>query len=267
MDRKWKMGIVAAIIGGLSLTGCVDEDASVVMLGSVIGQATVDVIETEDEDGNVIDTNVSVTCDYPLDFDEPRVWSRGVINLEELGDTGQQRADGIRNRHDAVEQRPPDRYTFRAVFENRLFDSRSVGATSGGTGGGFEGLRLDKNDIIIDSATVDFASDANTFTVGDQVASFPGMTRERLTTMLVQSGDGVASMDVPIINGELEREAFQEFLREGLGVADDQFVTFVVDIQLHGETVGGTEVESNTYSFPIEMCANCTTATNGLCEE
>lgn len=250
MDRKWKIGLIGAVILGLSLAGCVEEDASLVMFGSIIGSGDVD---TGDED-----TESRAVCEFPLDFDEPNVWTTGRINLTELGNTGQPLVEGF-EAGSVV-----DRYSFQAVFENRLFDSRNVGAVSGGSGGGFQDLELDKNDIIITSATVEFPADANTFNIGDASASFEGLQRERLSSMLVQSGGGVGSLDVPLIHGASERAMFESFI-DGMGIGADQVITFVVNIQLHGHTLGGTEVESNIFSFPIDMCQNCPTPTNGRC--
>ena len=252
MDRKWKIGLIGALILGLSAAGCVDEDPSLVMFGSIIGGG--DVTEPDEDSGE----EPVAFCEFPLEFDEPDVWTTGRINLSELANTGQPIVEG------STAGAIPDRYSFQAVFENRLFDSRTVGAVSGGSGGGFQDLELDKNDITITSATVEFPSDANTFNIGDASASFPGLQRERLSSMYIQSGGGVGSMGVPLIHGASERAMFDQFI-EGMGVGPEQVITFVVDIQLHGHTMNGREVESNTFSFPIDMCLDCSTRTNGLC--
>lgn len=258
MDRIWKTALIAAAILVISQAGCVvDEDSSVIMLGSVIGSASVETTDAPEGEAEGID----VRCEFPLEFDEPHVWSRGVINLEQLGTTGQPVVSSV------PQSGFPDRYLFRAVFENRLLDSRSVGAVSGGSGGGFEGMDLDKNDIIITSATVGFPAESNTFNVGDATVTFEGFERDRLTSMLVQSGSGVASMDVPLINGSGERQAFEEFITDGMGLDADTMVTFVVEIQLQGHTLGGTDVESNRYAFPIEMCLDCDVGINPQCQE
>lgn len=244
MNRLWKTGLVGAVALTLAVAGCVEEDASVVMLGSLIGSGDIEVDEEEED--------VTVGCDFPLEFDEPNVYTRGFVNLTELGLVGQPLVDG------SYERASQDRYTFQAVFENRLFDSRTVGAVSGGDGGGFENLDLDKNDIMIESATVEFPTDENTYADDDnEVEFFPDadVSFDRPSSMLVQSGGGVARMGIPLINNSFERELLEDFLEDLREVGLDVH-TFIARIQLHGETLGGTEVESNTIDYPIDMCTS-----------
>ena len=250
MDRKWKITLVGLLAIGLALTGCVDDDPSVVMYGSIVGSGSVDV----DDDGQTI-----ISCEFPLEFDEPEIWTAGTVNLADLQQFGQpvvagSNLGGLANT-----------YTFQAIMENRLFDSRTVGAVSGGAGGGYEGMALDKNDITIESVTVSFTTENNTFNVAGGTAAFEGYESERLRSILVQSGGGLATLDVPIIATANERAMFNEFIGTTLGQGDDIMVTFVAEIQLLGRTLGGTMVESNIYRFPIQMCRDCDMGTNPRC--
>ncbi len=244
MNGKWNVIAVALLVVGLSLTGCVEEEASVVMHSNLLGDGTFDTGDEDEPD--------RVGCTFTADFDEPRVLGSGTIDLAELENEGQRM---VRESNQGANL---ERYTFTTVLENRLADSRTVGAVSGGDGDGFENLELDKNDVMITSGVVDlFAVDDGALVgVFDQPI-------ERRSTMLVQSGGGVANYGVPIIQGfeEIQR------LREGVG-ADP--VSFIAEIQLMGETLAGDQVESNTVEYPITICDGCggddIPYTNPMCE-
>ncbi len=249
MNGKWKAGLVAVMIAGLAAAGCADEEASVVMLGSAVGEGEIQ----ESDDGEVFGS-----CEFEADMDEPVVRSTGFINLNDIDDPGQVLVPGT------TVDASPNRYIFESIFENQLFDSRSVGAVSGGDGGGFENLELDKNDIIIKSATVEFSGDNNTLALEGGEATFDAIDSERLVSMLVHSGGGVSTLGVPVVNNPNEVEAMENFMNE-IGAGDDDIITLVAEIQLHGETLGGNEVESNRIEFPIDVCLDCDNPTDARC--
>lgn len=262
MDRKWKTGLVGGMALAVALAGCVDEKPSVVMYGSVVGSGSVEIIEEEvpeedvgdDENGEEEEVSVEsierASCDLAPEFDEPEIHSRGFVNLTELALVGQPAVEG------SYAGARPGQYYFGAVFENRLHDSRTVGAVSGGDGGGFENLTLDKNDVLIRWASVEFPADANTYVdeEGNEEPFFDGdhaLEHDRLTTMLVQSGGGVATLWLPLISGFDELEDLETYI----DVLPRNWHTYVVRIQLHGETLGGEIVESNSIDYPIDMCS------------
>lgn len=249
MNRRWKTALVGATVMAMMLSGCVEDEASVVMFGSLIGDGTV----AETDDGESL-----AQCEFNAEMEDVDVQTSGFVNLSDLATAGQPLVGEVES--------TPDRYDFQAVFENRLFDSRSVGAVSGGEGGGFENIELDKNDIIINRATVEFTPENNSLGTADGATSF-AMEAERLVSMLVLSGGGVSTMGVPVINNAGEREAIENFLSGDLGLAADQTVTLIVDIQLHGETLGGNEVESNRVEYPIDFCLDCGFRTQSLCAQ
>lgn len=245
MDRKSKLSLLALIAIGLALGACVESDQSVVMLGSVVGFGDVD-----DETGRT-------SCFFDADIEEANVRTTGFVDLNHLENVGQPVVAGT------TSGGLVDEYRFVAVMENRLFDSRSVGAVSGGDGGGYENLQLDKNDILVTGATVRFDSDSNTFGGDGGTVSFPDIERERLTNMLVMSGGGSATVDVPIIANSEERAQFQAFLSNTVG--SDASLTLIAEIQLHGETLAGNGVNSNIIQYPITMCLDCGRETDALC--
>ncbi len=272
MNWKWKTALVGALMIGVGATGCVEEEASVILRGNVIGEAEIDEAEEEDgndENGNETsesdDDEAQIFCQIPTEFEEPTLRSTGFVNLGQMDTHGQRllRGDDDTSR--------PNTYDFGAVFENRLEDSRSVGAVSGGEGSGFEGLALDRNDVMIKSVTVSFDHDINVFSLEGGTVSY-GFERERLVNMLVTSGGGVASFSVPIMNNSGEVQEFREFV-QGVNSnvpdrGDDDPLTLVARIQLHGETLAGNQVESNSLEFPIDVCVDCgESETDALCRE
>jgi hypothetical protein len=219
-----------------------------VMLGSVIG------------DGEIDEDSGDSSCTFGSEFDEVEIRTTGFIDLQDLRNNGQALVPGD-------ESGRVDEYRFVAAMENRLFDSRSVGAVSGGDGGGYENLTLDKNDVFIKGATIQLSSENNHFAFdGGGSQSFPDWERERQTNMLVTSGGGAATVDVPIIAGSTEREQFQTFfnnISDALG--DGEMLNFIFEIQLHGETMAGNRVNSNILEYPITICNGCDRTTDALC--
>ena len=243
MNLKWKISLIGLVMASVAIGGCVESDQSVVMLGSVIG------------DGEFDEDSGETSCTFGAEIDEVEIRPSGFIDLADLRNNGQALVRG-------GDTMAIDEYRFVAVMENRLFDSRTVGAVSGGDGGGYENLTLDKNDIFIKGATVRLSPDSNDF----GFASFPEWERERFTNMLVTSGGGAASVDLPIIAGSTDREQFQAFFSNvGGQLGDDGRLTFIFEIQLHGETMAGNTVNSNILEYPITICDGCGGTTDPLC--
>ncbi len=240
MNRTWKLALIGAMALGLT-AGCVDQQPSLVMQGSVVGNF-------DEEIGG---------CEYNLDFSDTRLLNTsGFINLADF-ENGQPIAPG-------EARLGAGRYFFSAIFENRLVDSRNVGAEgSGGSGGGFDGLYQNSNDIQVTSATVTLREDANTFRINNQNVAFPDLSRERLFTMLVQTNQGTGLVNIPLLNGPRDAQVFEEFLAST--VPADEPLTFIVEIQLHGETLAGNRVESNRFEYPLQICRDCGIATTPLC--
>ncbi len=250
MVKKWKTGLVGTTVLAMALAGCVEEEASFVMYGSLVGEGSVELVGEMDDDGEFTGAfQERATCEFPREFDEPDIWAEGYVNLTELALVGQPLVQGTYS--GAVR----DRYSFQAIFENRLYDGRTVGGVSGGDGGGFSNMELDKSDILVQSAYVGFPTFDNTFVGVDdsEVPFYDGyaVEYERLTSMLVQSGGGVATLAIPLINNPFERSLLEDYLNSIPGNRH----TFVAEIQLFGETLGGREVETNVIYYPVDMCS------------
>ncbi len=261
MDRTWKMGLLGAAILSVGLTGCVDEEPSLVMQGSIVPLGSVEITEETDDDTGDTTTSIETNCPFvEPEFDDPSglIRTAGYINAEELGTRGQPRLDASTDDDDIRDALSgiPGRYIYQSVFENRLFDSRTVGGGgSGGDGGGFENLDQDQNDIMVQGATVEFE-------LTDGTGLEFGSTR--LSTIHVQSAGGSATLGVPIFETPQELTDLRDEV-EAMGFTGSS-LTVVANIQLFGRTLGSRDVESNTATYPIEICfQDCTRSTDPQC--
>lgn len=240
MDRKWQTGVVAITLVCLGLTGCVDDEPSVVIQTNLAGEGSLEIEEAEEEGEE--DEIEDVDCIFPTELDDRRMWQMGRIDLEELVDMGQ-----------PLVREAPDMafggYMFNTVMENRLSDSRTVGAVSGGEGEGYENLELDKNDVMITTADVRLTY------VGDEAQIDVDWLPPRRATVLVGSGGGVATYKVPILANTDEVRGVQGEME----VLEDSSAQhpFVAEIQLEGHTLGGNEVETNILEYPLTICDGC----------
>ena len=74
---------------------------------------------------------------------------------------------------------------------------------------------------------------------------------------------------VPLISsasdvGGLEACVRQELAQEGIaqGAMNDYKVPVFVDIKLKAETLDGSNISSNTFTFPMEVCLGCSGGVN-----
>ncbi|TXD37090.1 hypothetical protein FRC98_10150 [Lujinxingia vulgaris] len=227
----------ASALLAMTLSGCVEQDASLQLKGGVLATTA------EGE----------LSCTLPSDYDSVVVFSSsGFIAGQELAEFGQpligsEYVPGTRNS-----------FSLGVAFQNRLPDSRNVGATGGGGSGGFEGLYLDQNAITVTGARVNVPSDLNSF-AGAGSIDFPEARRD--FSALVESGGGSVVMSVPLISGSSEYDVLEEFVSSS-GASQ---ITFVFTVQLVGETLSGNEVTSNVYQYPITVCPSCDEGTTGVC--
>lgn len=250
--QNWRVALVAIALAGVSMMACVEQQPSIVMTGSSIGEYDAE----------------ARSCSYNLDLsDTQQIATAGFVDLKDLLANGQPIALPSSLEEDAV-YGPPGVFNFTAIYENRLVDSRSVGSeSSGGSGGGFQNLTNDQSDVMITSATVSFPASSNTFNIDGNVVSFATRSgdeveRERLFSMLVASGSGTAMTHIPLINGPREAEDFRAFLSQ---VPASEPLTFIAEIQLKGKTLSGKKVESNLFEFPVQVCADCGRSSMAMC--
>lgn len=226
---KTSMTLLASSLLLVGLSGCVDQEPSMSLRGSVLFEGSVD-------------DNGQVTCD--ITSAQPgsvQNWnSRANVDLGELENAGVG-------------------YLFWADVTNLLEQSTQVGSGGGG-GDNFQGLREDQNYIMVTGATVRFPADLNQF-AGAKFAQ--SLEKKELFSSVIDSGGGGAILSVPII-GPRQVSDFQDFYRDALTASNidpaanaDSIIPLVAEIQIEGETFSGRQVESNKFQFPINLCLDC----------
>ena len=251
---KKLIALTALAIAAGSLTGCVEEEPSMLVNGSVLFEGTI-------EDDVLI---CEATVD-PSSID--RVSPRGRINIEELKNSGQ-----FGPPFDSANATGGHRsFVFWAGIENRLEDSRQVGAAGGGGGqGGYEGLNLDANYIQVTGAKIEFPENLNDFP-GGEFASELNKT-ERFSVVLESAG-GAQVVNFPIVSSR-EIAKLEEVYQLAVTAATRNYnpkaiVPLIAEITIIGRTFSGDEVESNKFQYPIDVCAECSPdefPTTGTCE-
>ncbi len=144
-----------------------------------------------------------------------------------------------------------NRYVMFPVLLNTLEPSREVRLGTNTAGGGdVSDVLTEANIVSLSGATVSFVAPALSFPLPQEVfiptsgAVFPG---------------GVSATALEIISpnlGNIMRTGATEFLDEN-GFRRGGTVTVLVSIRFKGTTNTGVEVESNSFDFPLDICAGC----------
>lgn len=229
MNSQWIRSL--SILGGLSVTlfglcGCVDQEPSLSLRGSVVYEGEV--------------AGTSLRCDFFSE--EPgsveNYFTHANIDIQETLEFGQPGGSS-------------GEFLFSAEMENHLSQSDQVGAGAGDDE--FEGLRVDQNTIMVTRADINFPEDLNDFDGADILQD---LEKEELFTAVVESNGGAAIVKFPLFTAsELgDLAAIHESL---VGDSPQSAIRITAEIQLHGETYSGKEVESNRFEYPISVCRSC----------
>jgi len=254
------IGIIAATLVVWGIGGCVDQEASLGIRGVVEYNGTETTEEVECGSGESVETrNKPVfSCQKsvePGSVDEFLV--RASINISnyegmnpsgQLGPSIQSLTDddfcklGAAAYGNAKYGRPWFELTLDT--ENRLKDSREVGSEGqGGGGGGFENLNLNTNDIHLQQLKLRFPD-----------APAGELEKTIQLSLLAESGGGGAAVEFVLFeSGDTEE---LRSVHQSLASSPDEAVTIVAEFTIEGETLGGNEITSNTFSFPIQLCGS-----------
>lgn len=232
---------IAAIMA-LSATGCVEYDATMLFDMEYPPLAAV---ESTTCGGT---TQLAFTGEFV--FQDPNVQQgaifrgAGAVDLTELA-TGQPitnapvavlDAAGMCTGFTSSGTNPPGVYEVTAFLENRLNDSS--------TNDGSE-LRLDQNAIQVTQIVINYK-----FGSGEVVF-------ERTFSKILRSGGERAVFSFALINGLGELQLIQQQFTQEAAQLGGSIITVPVEIQVIGSSTAGTPSESNVFSFPVTMCANC----------
>jgi len=257
-DREWLTLAVASLLG-LGGVACVDQEASLAIRGVVehTGSETSEEVECPDGMGGMTSrTKPVLNCQKSVEAGSAEDFlTRISIDISDFqGGTGGQigpSQGGLSgddfcelDRQTYISRRFRDRSMVLTLdTQNRLQDSREVGAEGQGGGqGGFEGLELNQNDINIEQLKIRYPD-----------APAEALERTVDLSLLAESGGGGAALEFELIDGSdisaLER------VHQSLANSPEEVVTVIARFRVSGETRGGNEVESNRFAFPIRLCA------------
>lgn len=229
----------------LSLTGCVDQDASLLLEGYFPWSADGEVVN--DETGEIRQTGA---CAPPSQGAGEAVIIQGFVDLGVLGNTSDTGGQPILDpRGNVVGTQGANQFSFGARATNRLPDNQRIYGQSS--------TRLNTNDVLITGAEVTFNF------------SNSSLTFERSFSSVVNSGGEYLDFQLSLISsasdvGGLEACVRQELAQEGIaqGAMNDYKVPVFVDIKLNAETLDGSNISSNTFTFPMEVCLGCSGGAN-----
>jgi hypothetical protein len=148
-----------------------------------------------------------------------------------------------------------NRYFLNPTIQNQLLSSKDVkivSAAGGGAMGDFRDGLVEGNNIVLEGATVSFTTPANVSFALPQNVFIPvsgTVPPQGVTTTALE----VLNVDV----GNIVRRAPEFFDAANETFRKTAVVTVLVSVIFKGHTTAGTEVFSNEFTFPVDMCAGC----------
>ena len=141
-----------------------------------------------------------------------------------------------------------NRYVLFPTIRNELQEVRQVRIqpqNAGGAQGDFRDVLNESNVVRLESATVSFITPSNVSFAMPQGIKIP-------VSGSIQPG-GLATTALEIVDVTLGGVLQQapEFAQAGA------LVTVIAEVSFEGTTSGGTEIESNKFSFPLDLCFRC----------
>lgn len=222
-----RLTLAALAAMSFAATGCAEPEPSLLMTGHVYGTGSID-----EESGRL------TGCTFPTTLADIEFFSQSLfVNLADFDDGGLYREFGAP-------------FAVGLVMENRLVDSSDYAPI-----GHDQNLRLDQNAIQIQgyNVTFDSAGFSNLGSGGELVYD---------ASYVVPTDGGVyVALDLFFAN---EFQTWSDAFA-GAGGSSGVIVPTFAEIQAVGETVGGTKVESNVISMPIQVCDGCNRATTSTC--
>ncbi|PJB36734.1 MAG: hypothetical protein CO108_22650 [Deltaproteobacteria bacterium CG_4_9_14_3_um_filter_63_12] len=145
-------------------------------------------------------------------------------------------------------------YVLAPNLQNVAPSSSTVGAqgkTTGGSGAVFNNLAVEGNNVIITEAQVDFELITAAAIPAEVASIFRGYDLP-IGGAVIEPNGGKATFGMSVLNST-HVTALQQVVSPG------STLTVMVKLKLFGVTTSDTEVESNTFNFPILVCNGCLT--------
>lgn len=241
MIRNSKMTLLFGALLFSGAVGCVEQDTSLLLEGHLLRSAA---SETAD-DGSV---SMTGACVFDPSATTTSIETQGFMDLKILANDGGGQPI-VSATGDVVGSRGANLFTFGAKITNVLPNNQRIY--------GQQSTRVDTNKVLIKGAKV-------TYTFNSSSLVF-----ERSFSAIVGSGSGTLVMDLPLVTSAADVNAIEACVRQELAVSSippaeqDAFkVPVFVDIQVEAETLDGSDIASNIFTFPMEVCIGCTSGGN-----
>lgn len=222
MNTHIKIAVLAGSLLLMGLAGCVEQDVSMSLAGSVAFEGKID------DDGNL-------QCD--MGSAKP-----GSVDMYF------QSADLNLSQSYAL--------NFNAEIVNLLEASNQ--SSSGGTT--FPGLAQDQNSIRVTKATINYPRSLNNFAGAEYAEQY--LAKSAVFSAVLDSGKGAAISPFELVSvrdfGDARK--FYDLAIEASGLpagTGDAIIPLIAELQIEGETFGGEMVESNIFQFPVNLCKEC----------
>jgi hypothetical protein len=187
--------------------------------------------------------------------EEEVVGSMFVVHNARLSDACELQAqvDGDFLARGTVDVMLTNRYLLNPTIQNQLNSSADVKIESAGAGAGdIRDFNLEGNNIVLQGATVSFTTPANVSFVLPQNVFIP------VSGTITPGGVTTTSLEVLSVEvGNIVRRATEFFDQNTETFRKAAVVTVLVTVKFAGKTSSGTEVTSNEFTFPVDMCAGC----------
>ncbi|TDP77498.1 hypothetical protein DFR33_101400 [Bradymonas sediminis] len=226
MTQYTKIALLAGSLALVGLTGCVEQDVSMSLAGSVVYQ------------GEVNEDTGELRCD--MASAKP-----GSVEMYF------QAAD--------LNLSTPMPLSFNAEIINLLEASNQ--ASSGGET--FPGLAQDQNSIRVTKATIRYPASLNNFAGAELADQY--LAKSAVFSAVLQSGKGgaIAPFELVSLRDFNNAKAFYDAAIAASGLpagTGDAIIPLIAEIQIEGETFGGEIVESNIFQYPVNLCKDCNPA-------
>lgn len=225
---------IAALAGSLlllGLAGCVEQDVSMSLTGSVVFDGSLD------EDSGLVRCDISSAKPGSVET----YFQAADLNLAQ-----------------------PMPLHFTAEIINLLEASNQ--SASGGDS--FPGLAQDQNSIRVTKATIRYPTELNNFAGAGLAEQY--LAKSAVFSAVLQSGRGgaISPFELVSLRDFGNASAFYDEAIAAAGLpagTQDAIIPLIAEIQIEGETFSGEMVESNIFQFPINLCKSCELNTTPLC--
>lgn len=223
MNNHIKIALLAGSLLLMGLAGCVDQDVSMSLAGSVVFEGKFD------EDSGELRCDMGSAKPGSVDM----YFQTADLNLSQ---------------------------SYALHFNAEIINLLEASNQSSSGGQTFPGLAQDQNSIRVTKATIRYPTSLNNFAGAGLAEEYLG--KSAVFSAVLESGKGAAISPFELVSVRDfgNARAFYDQVMAASGQpagTKDAIIPLIAEIQIEGETFGGGMVESNVFQFPINLCKEC----------